>query len=608
LNLVLCWSGPGGEERCPVGAAPILIGRAPECQISLCDPRVSRRHARVEVRDGLAWIRDEGSQNGLRVNGRRVQETPLREGDRLVVGGTRIRVAGAGSEAATMAGIPSPGAAPGGPPDFAAMAADLQSLGRISLEESFFFEAIDRARSWVGGDRAYLLECQKSGMRILAGWPRGSGHHEDLDISWTIATQAATRQESILSLHAGEDPRFLGRGSIEELRVRAVLAVPVTNLGRPVGVLYLERREVPGAFTDEDLRRIELYAAALGACWRVRLLSGARPEGAARAHGRPASQAVETPVVEMVGGSARMDDLRHLIQRVAATELPVLIQGESGAGKELVARAIHAASRRSRRPFHVLNCAAIPESLLEAELFGHVRGAFTGAEEARRGVLEQADGGTLFLDEVAEMSPNMQSGLLRVLEEGELRPLGSTELRRIDVRLLAATNRDLLAEIRGGRFREDLYFRLRVLPVRVPPLRERREDIPHLIQHFLAHHAHPVPPALTREALDLLTAYRWPGNVRELENEIKRLCVLGGATVGPDDLSPSIRDAEVMMVGKDSDFQDLDTLVESIEVREIRKALERSSGNKTKAAELLGITRFSLQRKMDRFGISIDQL
>src|SRR5205814_6341026 len=249
----------------------------------------------------------------------------------------------------------------------------------------------------------------------------------------------------------------------------------------------------------------------------------------------------------IIGKAARMLDLFRLLDRITETTLPVVVQGESGTGKELVARAIHSNGPRRDRPFVGENCAAIPETLLESTLFGYVRGAFTGAEHDTRGLFEVADGGTLFLDEVAEMSAGMQGKLLRVLQTGESRRLGSERTRKVDVRIVAASNKDLARMVDEGKFRQDLYFRLNVARIFLPPLRDRRDDIPLIVAHLAAKHAGaggrsaaPGPKPIDPEVIARLIDYRWPGNVRELENEIMRATALSGERITVADLSPQV--------------------------------------------------------------------
>lgn len=306
----------------------------------------------------------------------------------------------------------------------------------------------------------------------------------------------------------------------------------------------------------------------------------------------------------ILGRSPAIHSLLQTLERIAPTDANVLIQGETGTGKGLVARAIHQGSRRSAQPFLALNCSAFQDQLLESELFGHEKGAFTGAITAKPGLFEVADGGTLLLDEVGEMSPAMQAKLLQVLDEGELRRVGSTRTHKVNVRILASTNRDLAQAVRAGRFREDLHYRLNVITVTLPPLRERKEDIPLLVEHFLHQFRLPGRPvkAISQEASALLVDYPWPGNVRELANTIERLVILSqGPVIGPDDLPPNIRAPQQALA--EVDAPDL-PLVE-MERRHILTVLERTQGKKAEAARVLGIHLKTLNRKLKAYRISV---
>jgi two-component system, NtrC family, response regulator HydG len=303
----------------------------------------------------------------------------------------------------------------------------------------------------------------------------------------------------------------------------------------------------------------------------------------------------------LVGKSAVMRELYSLIERVALSAAAVLIRGESGSGKELVARALHEAGPRKDKPFLAINCTALPESLLESELFGHTRGAFTGATSARAGLFVEASGGTLFLDEIGDMAPTLQAKLLRVVQQGEVRPVGSDESRAVDVRVVAATHQDLEQRVAEGNFRQDLFYRLNVVPIVVPALRQRLEDVPVLVAHFLAaarkRNAHSPVVRLSPEIVTTLTRYPWPGNVRELENLIERLVVVGTtAEIGLSELAaiaPSIHgNQERFSLPRDR----LATLRE-VEEEYITWAIERCGGNKTKAAEILGIDPSTLHRR-----------
>ncbi len=315
-----------------------------------------------------------------------------------------------------------------------------------------------------------------------------------------------------------------------------------------------------------------------------------------------ASDSPPTGVRPILGSHPAMVDLYKLVFRVAGTRSPVLIEGESGTGKELLARTIHEQSPRRGRPFVAVNCTSLSETLLESELFGHVRGAFTGAVERRPGLFLEANRGTIFLDEVGDMSLAMQAKLLRVLQEQEVKPVGGGETVPVDVRVVAATHRDLGALVASGRFREDLYYRLRVVALRVPPLRERSEDIPILAEHFLGRFATLSGRRIqgfSREAMAVLQRYRWPGNVRELENVVDRAVALApGLVVGVDDLPEEIvLPTKAATGGAAGDGGSLDAVVR----RHVLSVLESAGGNKSEAARLLGIPRRTLYRMLDRF-------
>jgi DNA-binding NtrC family response regulator len=295
------------------------------------------------------------------------------------------------------------------------------------------------------------------------------------------------------------------------------------------------------------------------------------------------------------------------IALACASDAPVLVTGETGTGKELVARAIHRHGGRAARPFVAVNCGALPEGLLESELFGHVRGAFTGAVADKRGLFEEARGGTIFLDEIGEMSPALQVRLLRAIELGEVRPVGSPRATTVDVRVIAATHRDLERAAREGTFRQDLYYRLHVFSVRVPPLRERREDVPLLAAHFLAGFASRGRGAasLTPAAVAALAAHDWPGNVRELENTLERLAVEArGGTIDVADLPPAFRERKPSL--EEPLFAGLPSL-EELEKRYLRHVLSAVKGNRSRAAEALGIDRRTLYRMAERFGIDLGE-
>jgi two-component system, NtrC family, response regulator HydG len=311
---------------------------------------------------------------------------------------------------------------------------------------------------------------------------------------------------------------------------------------------------------------------------------------------------------DIIGKSPGMRAVFDLIERVAPSTANILIQGESGTGKEMVARAIHSLGPRSQKPFIAINCTAIPETLLESELFGHAKGAFTGASGSKRGLIEEAEGGTLFLDEIGDMSPTLQAKLLRVLQERKIRPVGSNSLIDVDIRVITATHKDLRAGIEKGEFREDLFYRLSVIPIVVPPLRERQEDILLLAEHFLKRYAaangvggSPRVRGISKEALGKLLRFRWQGNVRELENVIERAVVLTrGTQIEESDLpEPELAKSTDTLETLSSDMP---TLTE-LEDRYIRLVLQRTAGRKERAAQILGVNRRTLYRKEREYGL-----
>jgi len=412
-------------------------------------------------------------------------------------------------------------------------------------------------------------------------------------------------------------PGIDGLETLRRLRARAPdLPVVMISGHGTIATAVEATREGAVDFLEKPCSRERLLLAARNA---LRLATLGREVARLRARDDDRHRMLgETPVIEA---------LRTQIARVAPTAARVLIRGESGTGKELVARAIHAGSERRERPFVKVNCAAIPEELIESELFGAVRGAYTGATESRDGKFLQADGGTLFLDEVGDMSLRAQAKVLRALQEGEIEKVGGAGVVKVDARVLAATNKDLEAEVRGGRFREDLLFRLNVVPLTVPPLRERRDDVPLLAARFLERYRldnNLAPRRLTADALALLRDLPWPGNVRELQNAIERLAIMSaGPDIGVDDLArtgllgpreaaggataPAVADAaEGPLPVAPARLAALGGLVEARRLFEaacIRDCLRASGGNVSQAARLLGIDRTNLHKKIQAYGL-----
>ena len=418
---------------------------------------------------------------------------------------------------------------------------------------------------------------------------------------------------------AADAPREVGQTeSLMGAQIRSVIGVPLWRGADILGVIQMDNRESTGVFTSADLDIMALLAhnaslAVANARLVLRLRAAEERlkkenaflkgrEETRRTGGRGNAQQ------EIIGHSAVMRTLEGQLAKVVDTRVTVLVEGETGVGKELVAAAVHYRSRRRDKLFVSQNCAAMPENLLESELFGHKKGSFTGAHEEKKGLFEIADGGTLFLDEVTEMPLSLQSKLLRVLQEGEIRAIGATQEKRVNVRIVAATNRNMEKEVAEGRFREDLYYRLKVFPLRVPPLRERREDIPLIAEHFLTRYVAELakPSAgFGQQAMELLQAYDWPGNVRELQNEVQRLVIQiePGAFLTPELLSPRIRQIEGVIGKVKPTKGTLKEMMDQLERWLLIESLREHSNNKTASAKSLGITREGLHKKLRGFGL-----
>jgi transcriptional regulator with GAF, ATPase, and Fis domain len=480
-------------------------------------------------------------------------------------------------------------------------------------------EIVDAAIELSGAERGFLILREDDG-RLRVRVAREVGSHKSLDheFSRSIAARAIDGGQAVSTVDALRDERMDGAASVHALSLRSVMAVPLRRRGDVRGAIYLEDRLRPSAFGPADLALIADLAdlAAIALHGAVLLRAERRTSRRLSVLRRRLARTVETQAIElaslkrahddpgaelpgMVAHSTAMRRALALVLRVAAAEVPVLVTGESGTGKELVARAIHERSPRREAPFVSENCGAIPEPLLESALFGHVRGAFTGADRARVGLFEAADGGTLFLDEIGEMSPGMQAKLLRAVQDGEIRAVGGEATRHVNVRIVAATHRDLEEMVRDGRFREDLYYRIAVVVVRIPPLRERTEDVAPLVACFVARHAPNRDVRFDRKALARLATYDWPGNVRQLENEVQRALVMGADVVREEDLSPAVRGD----TGSAPDELDLKAQVAVLERRLIRRALDASDANQTQAAKVLGVSRYGLQKMMKRLEI-----
>lgn len=429
---------------------------------------------------------------------------------------------------------------------------------------------------------------------------------EELSFSRTILEEVLRTRRPVLSDDAKASVRFRPVDSVHQKELRSVLCLPLETSKGSLGAVYLDDREAAGAFAPSSLDLVRLLAdqAALALERTGQIVE--RDEKITALESRVMELEERRAYGFLVGKSPAMRQVYALIDKLAAVDYPVVVEGETGTGKELLAQEIHRRSRRSSGPFVPVNCGALAETLLESELFGHVKGSFTGADRDKEGLFAQAGGGTLMLDEIEEMGEGMQKKLLRVLEDGRVRPVGASREKDVDVRLVAASNRSLKVLVAEGKFRSDLFYRLKAFSVTMPPLRERAEDIPMLIEHFLEQIAAEMKAprkAIEAEAAKILMKAPWPGNVRELKNELRRLVVVGGERIAAADIPAHLRDNERISTGLfvPGKFQEK---MAAYEKQLVMAAMEQNEGKIRAAARALGIDRNTLRAKLKRFGIA----
>jgi transcriptional regulator with GAF, ATPase, and Fis domain len=608
-------SGPLKDSTALLTAEEITIGRDTSNGIAVADPSVSRRHFLLRQEEGRFEIGDLGSRNGTLVNGEPVQEQSLNHGDvisagdssflflidesEIVVPPGRVEFEDALHTAETTVIHPrdvvylQPERLLRELPPTSQVAANLNALLKISrivhsirdLEElqgkllELIFEVVPAARGAI-----LLTDREGQQFNSLFARMRQPGQAPLVKVSRTVARQVL---EQGIALLGTDIPSHEDLGQIESLaesEVHSLLCVPLTVFERVIGCIYLDNSALGSRLNENHLQLVTAIAG----------ISAMALENARRLQWL--EQENERLTIEisqersLVGESRKMKEVYQFLKRVAPTDSTVLIEGESGTGKELAARALHRNSPRAGKPFVAINCAAIPETLLEADLFGHERGAFTGAIGMKKGRLEFADSGVVFLDEIGELAPALQVKLLRVLQEREFERVGGNHPIKVDVRVIAATNCNLEEAVRKGTFRKDLYYRLNVLNVKMPALRDRHEDIPMLARHFVQKHAKRCkarPRPISREALACLENYDWPGNVRELENAIERALVLGSSEmILPEDLPESLLERTQPPEMTEAKYH---IALKALKKQLILNAVEQTQGSYAEAARLLGV-------------------
>jgi Nif-specific regulatory protein len=600
-------SGPLEGATFPI-ESELSIGRDRQNTLAIEDRVLSRRHFAIQVADGKCSLRDLGSSNGTYVNGLPVTSRMLNDGDQITAGQSLFLFAC--GEAAEPAGgvveIDRGGINPLSTvmlkqedaiylrpqevPEIPSAGKNLRALlaigsvvssirGLEALERKLLeaiFEVIPAERG------AILLPAPNPGeFDSVCYWSRLE-ENPSIRVSHTIVEKVMRDEVAVLSNAVLEGTGVALTESLAQAKVSALLAVPLHAFDKVLGVIYLDARDRVTRFEEDHLQLLTGIAGLAAPALETALL-------VERLEKENSKLKAEINIQhDMVGSSPRIRQVFDFIAKAAPSTATVLVRGESGTGKELVARAIHRNSPRAQKSFIAINCAALTETLLESELFGHEKGSFTGAVVQKRGKLEEAAGGSMFLDEVGELAPAMQAKLLRVLQEREFERVGGLRTIKADIRLIAATNRDLEEAVSAGTFRRDLYYRLNVVAVNMPSLRERREDILPLANYFVRKHARSTTRqirGISPEAAPYLTNYDWPGNVRELENTIERAVVLGSTEwILPDDLPDSIMETEVEESATPGSFHEL---VKDAKRQIVLKTLERCGGNYNDAAKTL---------------------
>jgi Nif-specific regulatory protein len=588
----------------------------------VADPALSRRHCLLVQDGGQFSIRDLGSRNGTLVNGVPVEQQQIRHGDQIFIGDSVLifLIEEGGShfdrnpvefaDTTAFDGSPlllraedslylRPDKVVASLPPTARWARDLNSLlkiatgiGGIRDQDSLQWQLLGFIFDVVPAERgAVLLGDRPEEFTSTAAWDRVRGPGHPVRVSRAVVERVLRDRVGLVVGDVSGNEALRQIKTLAELKVSCLLCVPLMAAGKVLGAIYVDSCN-PAAKFDEN--HLQVMAAVAGIASLA--FENVRHWEQLRLENQELRAEIELEH-NMVGTSPGMRKVFEFIRRVAPTDSTVLVQGESGTGKELVAHAIHRNSPRANRPFVAINCAAIAETLMESELFGHEKGAFTGAASQKKGKVEVAEGGTLFLDEIGELAPGLQAKLLRVLQEREFERLGGTHPIKLDVRLIAATNRSLPEAVKAGTFRNDLYYRLNVVTLTVPALRERREDIPLLSNYFVAKASRKCNmriKSLAPETLACLMQCDWPGNVRELENALERALVLGSTdSILPDDLPEAILEAGSTAPASTDRYHGT---IKEAKKQLVLQALQQANGSYIEAAKALGMHPNSLLR------------
>jgi len=564
------------------------IGRSSGNDLVLDDPMVGQTHASVMRKSGVYTLSLTDRSSEIYVNGRRVRSVALTDGDQVLLGAWKLTY-GEGEPAVEVVESTNSLSVDA----LEALVALSTEMMRDTAPKRLFSALLKGLVELTRAEKGFVIVLQ-DGERHLAASHNVANEHLDISgVSDSIVNQVVEHLQPIIVSDAMRDSRFGRAKSVVDLKLSSVMCVPLIYRKDLIGVIYLGNDQVTDLFTERDLSLLKIYAAQASIIiFHALMLNQLRLDNR-----NLRTQLQHSAQGEMIGTCAPMKAMFKILRRVAPTDLTVLVLGETGTGKELVAREIHKLSGRKANAFIAINCGAIPENLLESELFGHKKGSFTGAVSDKVGKVEAASGGTLFLDEIGEMPMPLQVKLLRVLQENTIERIGELQPRKVELRVVAATNKDLEELIKSGDFREDLYYRLNEISVSLPPLRDRGEDIVVLSQYFMNVYREQYKTntrGFTNQALLAMKNYFWPGNVRELENRVKKALIMSDrALLNPDDLG--------LTSGQKREVAPLAEAQEDFKVDYIRKVLDLNNWNKAQTARDLGIDARTVFRYIEKF-------
>ncbi len=567
------------------------LGSSPECDVTLPDPLVPDSFAHIHFDGQVYTIATASRRHEVTINGKRRKKHRLSHDDKIVIGAIELRFSLLDDTPAIEA-------------EAAETVADLDAYQKLYefsarlLQKhdlgDLLHELMDSVVEITGADKGFLIlmEGDHLDVKVARNLKRENIADALSQLSDSIVAKVIETQRPVVISDAMNDDEFSSSQSIIKLKLTSVICVPLSEKGKLIGIIYVGNDSVVDLFQDDTMRVLIVFASQASL-----IISNAMLLNELKVDNQQLSRRLEElHFGEIVGTSRPMQEVFRKVEKVASTDISVLITGETGTGKELIAREIHRRSPRRERPFVTINCGAIPENLLESELFGHVKGSFTGAVANKAGKFQAADGGTLFLDEIGEMPLNLQVKILRAIQEKVVVRVGDTRPEVVDIRILAATNRELEEEIRRARFREDLYYRLNVVNLHLPPLRERGDDIPVVARYLLSRYGKEYESRVkgfSPNAAVAIRKYDWPGNIREMENRIKKAIVLAeGNLIGPEDLGLS-GDAlpAILSLAEAKDKFQRDY---------INEVLALNNGNRTKTARDLGVDPRTIFRHLEK--------